>query len=132
MMTIHASNGNVPIDAMHTYDLELLPSDYAIESDAPFPWDIPRVKDPISNTFDGLAIAGTYSHSDTYSFTTTDPVVLRVDQDGNPLWAKLYGSANSVYGFGRGIRQNVYFYGDRLDVFTPWENYSNAIDERLC
>ena len=127
-LTINVWTGNPVINAMHTYDLELGANDYAIESDAPFPWDIARVKDPVSGTFEGFAIAGSYSHSDTYTYTATDPVVLRVDQAGNPLWAKLYDSPNSAYGFARGIRQNVYFLGGRLDVYTSWENYQNAID----
>ncbi len=78
--------------------------------------------------FEGFAIAGSYSHSDTYTFTATDPVALRVDQTWNLLWAKLYDSPNSAYGFARGIRQNVYFFGGRLDVYTSWENYQNDID----
>lgn len=127
LLTIDASTGLVPLNAMHTYDLELTANDYAIETDSPFPWDITRIKDAQGND-DGFALAGTYSHSDTYAFNATDPVVLRVDQNGTPLWAMLYGSTNTFKGFGRSLRQNVYFNAGRLDLYTTWDQYTHAID----
>jgi hypothetical protein len=129
LLTIDAGNGLVPINAMHSYDLELNGSDYAIETDSPFVWDITRVTDD-AGQLDGFAISGTYSHSSTYSFYATDPVVFRVTQTGDPVWAMLYGSPNGTEGFGRGIRQNVYFNGGRLDVYTAWYDYQNGIDGR--
>ncbi len=128
-LTINAADGLVPINAMHTYDLELNAVDYAIETDAPFVWDIARVTDAAGQV-DGFAISGTYSLSSSYVSYASDPAVFRVTLDGDPLWAMLYRTTNSYQGFGRTILQNAYFNGDRLDVYTSWEGYENAVETR--
>jgi hypothetical protein len=124
MMFLDADTGI--INVMHNYSLVVNANDHGLDPDAPFVWDIARLQ-TTAGVEDGFAISGTYSHSDTVQFTATDPVVFRVEPEGAPVWAQLYDSAISSKGFSRGILQNEFFFGDRLDVYTTWDQY-DAID----
>jgi hypothetical protein len=123
MLTIDAGNGNVSTGAMHSYDVNWLATGAPLETDSPFVWDISPVNTS-NGAPAGFTLAGTYP----LLAGSGQPAVVRLDQNGALLWAKLYRSSNSSSGFGRGIRQNDFFNAGRLDLYTSWTFYRNAID----
>lgn len=123
MLTIDADTGDVSGGAMHGYDVDWLVTGDPLEAGEPFVWDIASVKDA-TGALSGFTLGGTYP----LGFGSGAPAVVRIDQGGALRWAKLYRSSNSNSGFGRGIRQNDFFNGGRLDLYTSWTFYRNAID----
>jgi hypothetical protein len=121
MITIDAGTGEVSGGTMQAFDLTW--SGGEVESDSPYTWDIARVNGA-NDQPDGFAISGTIVHTP----SSSDPAVLRVSQAGVPLWGKVYRSANSNEGIGRGVRQNKFFNNGRLDVYSSWDFYRHAID----
>lgn len=123
MLAIDAATGNVSTGAMHSYDVNWLATGDPLETDVGFEWDIADVK-TTSGAQSGFTLAGTYP----LGFGRGAPAVVRLDQNGAVKWAKLYRSANSSSGFGRTARQSEFFNGGRLDFYTSWDFYRNAID----
>lgn len=123
MLTLDASTGDVSTGAMHSYDVTWLATGDPLETDAPYVWDIASIKSA-TGALAGFTLGGTYP----LGFGSGAPAVVRLDQSGALRWAKLYRSSNSTSGFGRGIRQNDFFNAGRLDLYTSWTFYRNAID----
>lgn len=123
MLTIDASTGNVPPGAMHGYDVSWPATGDPLETDTGYEWDIADVK-MASGAMYGFILAGTYPLGPGYGA----PAMVRVNQDGVVQWAKLYRSSNATSGFGRTARQSEFFNAGRLDFYTSWDFYRNAID----
>jgi hypothetical protein len=122
MLSIDASTGNVPSGAMHSYDMSWSATGDPLKTGAEYGWDIADVK-MASGAMSGFLLAGTYPLA-----TYGAPAVVRLNQDGVVQWAKFYRSSNSNSGFGRTARQNDFFNAGRLDFYTSWDFYQNAID----
>jgi hypothetical protein len=122
MLTIDADTGNVPSGAMHSYDMSWPATGDPLKTGAEYGWDIADVK-MASGVMYGFTLAGTYPLG-----TYGAPAMVRLNQDGVVMWAKFYRSSNSSSGFGRTARQNEFFNAGRLDFYTSWDFYRNAID----
>lgn len=109
--------GSIIGNVLYAYDIEDDSTDVAIATSGLHVWDIARVQQPQSGNFNGYVISGTYVTSPFGQPQTSETALLRIDQNGVPLWANLYDHADDNSGFGRGVYQDQ---NDllSLDVFS--------------